>query len=171
MKTIQKSLLKEDYYYEEKPWYDTLPETLSVPNYQTEIFTETMSHKEILDTYNIESYKNIQDAFAVAADCIKTLKNDYNGRIVYFMDGDTRCRLGVCRDSDGRLEVGIRRVSPGGRWSAGSGVLYSAETLIPLKSDTLALKPFDPSENQLDDVINKAIETLKSRGFTITKEF
>lgn len=164
MKKIKKSVLKENYYYECKPFYDALPEKLTVPSYQTEIFTETLSHKEILEKYRIEPYNNIQDAFAVAADCIPTLKNDYNGRLTYFMDGDTRCRLRVYRDSDGELRVYILGVDPDNQWGAGYGVLYSAETSIPLKVDTLKLCDLDPLSEQ------KVINMLKLKGYKITKE-
>lgn len=145
MKKINKSALKEGYYYEYKSWYDALPEKLTVPKYQTEIFTKTISNREILDTYKVEPF-TIEQAFAVAADCIPTLKNDYSGRVIYFMDGDTRCRLSVYRDTDGELEVDVSYVYLFIEWYAGDGVLFSnkvtenlgAEALSP--SETLSLK-------------------------------
>lgn len=168
MKTIKKSALKEGYFYEEKSWYDALPETLKVPEYKTEIFAETLSHKEILEKYKIESYQSIEDAFAVAADSIPTPENDYKGRLVYFMDGETRYRLGVSRGSDGRLRVYVDRVGPDDQWDAGRGVLFSNETLSPGGSvDTLALGRSEPLT--LSDETKNAITLLKSQNFRITR--
>lgn len=165
MKTAKKSLLKEGYYYESKAWYDTIPQELTVPSYQTEIFPKAMTHQEIIDTYHIEPYKNIQDAFAVAADCIPTLLNDYKGRLVYFMDGDTRYRLNVYRDSGGELGVGVYGLDLGLEWNAGDGVLFSNETQILKADDTLALNSFEP----LTIKETQAIEILKEKGFKITR--
>lgn len=161
MKTIKKSLLKEGYYYEFKPFYNSLPATLTIPEYQTEIFPKDMSHQEILDTYKIEPYQSIQDAFAVAADCIATLKNDWKGRIIYFMDGDTRYRLDVFRDSDGRLGVGIDGVNLDG-WDAGYGVLFSNKDPKPLSSATLD----DLGSLSLKDAVKMVLDA----GYVIYKK-
>lgn len=164
MKTIQKSKLKEGYYYEYKSFYEALPDTLTVPQYTEKIFSETISNKNILKTYKIKPYTT-EEAFAAAADKSQTLKeNEY--RILYFNDGNTRCRLCVYRNSDGRLEVSIYGVDPGGQWRAGGGVLYSAETLNSLENDSLTLEHFDPSV----PTQASAIKYLKDCGYKITKE-
>lgn len=47
-----KTNLKQGYYYEEIDLYDSLPDEIEVPEYETEIFSETMTSKEILEKYN-----------------------------------------------------------------------------------------------------------------------
>lgn len=166
MKKINKNVLKEKngYYYEFRPFYDSLPSKLTVPEYRTAIFPKKMTHREIMETYRIMPYSSVEDAFAVIADCIPTLKNDYKGRIAYFNDKDgTPCRLDVWRGDDGRLGLGVDEVGPGGEWSAGGGVLSSNNetgnlgTVDPLSSETLTLTD------------EQCIEQLKSNGYRITK--
>lgn len=158
--TIKKSILKQGYYYESKPFYDALPDTLTVPKYQTEIFSKEMTHQEILDTYKITLYKNIQDASAAAADCIPTLKNDYFGRLAYFMHGDNRYRLYVYRDSVGELGVDIYEVSPGNQWPAGRGVVFSNETENLELSDTVALGNLELRICNIEETLKKIKELL-----------
>lgn len=163
MKTIQKSKLKEGYYYEYKSFYEALPDTLTVPQYTEKIFSETISNKNILKTYKIKPYTT-EEAFAAAADKSQTLReNEY--RILYFNDGNTRCRLGVYRSSGGKLGVDVCGVDPDGQWLAGYGVLYSAETLNSLENDSLTLEHFDPSV----PTQASAIKYLKDCGYKITR--
>lgn len=164
MKTIKKSLLKQGYYYEERPWYDALPETLTVPSYREEIFPKDMTHKKILETYKITPY-TIEEAFAVAADKSKTLQNkEY--RLVYFTDGDTRYGLGVYRNSDGGLEVCVDEVYLDDEWDAGDGVLFSNEPSDTEKPDT---ETIEPSDTLFPLEVGNAINLLKEHGFKITR--
>lgn len=164
-KTIKKSVLKENYYYEFKPFYDTLPDELAVPSYRTELFPKAMTNKEILETYNIIPSKNIEGAFAMIADCIPTLKNDYKSRIAYFIDEQgIPCRLDVWRGGYGGLFLYVFEVFPDGGRGAGDGVLVSNETETlstddTLSSDTLALT----------DETKNAIALLKTQGFRNTR--
>lgn len=139
-KTIKKSVLKENYYYEFKPLYDTLPEKLTVPSYHTEILPKNMTHKEILETYHITPSKNIETAFAMIADCIPTLKNDYKARIAYFLDENgIPCRLDVWRDDDGELYLDVFKVYPGNERDAGDGVLVS-ENMVQSENEENNIK-------------------------------
>lgn len=160
MKTIKKSLLKSGYYWEYKDFYDSLPSELAVPKYQTEVFTETITNKQILETYKIKPF-SIEEAFAVVADYSEKIKKG-EWKIIYFKDGTTTCRLLVYRHSDGRLEVYINEVNLDRKWGAGNGVLFSNETLE--SDNSLSL---DNSESL---TLESAIKICKENGLKITRE-
>lgn len=171
-KTIKKSILQSGYYYEFRKLYDALPDDLEVPEYRTEIFDGTISHKEILKTYEVEPYANAADAFAVIADCVPTLKKDGKGRISYFNDQDgTLCRLSVWRGGGGRLSLYVGRVRLGGEWDDGDGVLASNAPLgTETPSEPLVLGLSDPLRGEPEDLREAvAIRLLKERGFRITR--
>lgn len=174
MKTANKSKLRErnGYYYEFRPFYDALPANLEVPEYRTEIFPRAMTHAEIIREYAVVPYGNVQDAFAVIADCIPTLKNDYKGRLAYFSDTDgTLCRLNVWRHGDGMLSLFVRRVDLDYEWHAGSGVLASNERSDARKeTGALALSPLDPLPPVPEDHQERVyVQELKKRGYRIYK--
>lgn len=75
MTKLKKSLLKSNYYYEINPWYDKCPDILPEVPYQTEIFKETLSHSEIIKTYNILPYDSYEEAAAVCLSLIPDLKS------------------------------------------------------------------------------------------------
>lgn len=147
-KTVKKSALKEKNgcYYEFDDFYNKLPETLKVPEYKTEIFPTVMTHREIIEKYSVRPYENIEDAFAVATDVIKTLKNDYKGRIIYFYDSSkTLCRLDVWRYGGGGLSVGVLEVNLDNKWDAGYGVSLSNNvSKTSSASETESLRDFEP---------------------------
>lgn len=136
MKTIPKKNLKENYYYESKPWYDTMPNKLPIVDYTTVIFPRTMSHREILKEYNIEPY-TVQEAFSVAADLVKKLKNN-DWRLVYFTDNDTLYRFDAWRDVVGQLRVGVNEVGLDGGYGAGGGACLRSKSLSSSPSVSLA---------------------------------
>lgn len=160
MKTIKKSVLKENWYYEYDDIYDSLPEELSVPEYKTEIFNKTISHRDILSTYKVEPYESVGQAFAVAADIIPTLKNDCKGRLVYFKRSGELCRLRVWRNGDGVLRVGVGKVGLGDEWDAGDGV-------------SLSTKSLENSENALGSLdkltLDDAVRVCKMHGLKVIK--
>lgn len=171
-KTIKKSILQSGYYYEFRKFYDALPDDLEVPEYRTEIFDGTISHNEILKTYEVEPYANAADAFAVIADCVPTLKNDGKGRIAYFNDADgTLCRLMVWRNDGGELRLFVSRVDLDAEWHDGGGVLASNAPLgTETPSEPLALGLSDPLRGEPEDLREAvAIRLLKERGFRITR--
>lgn len=155
---VQKSKLKEGYYWEFDNIYDTLPNKLKVPKYQTEIFTETITHKNILEKYKIIPY-TVEQAFAVAIDAIPTLKNDYQGRLVYFKYDDILCGLGVWRLGDGSLRVRVNKVGLGSEWDAGDGTLFSTTPIPSETSDSLTLKSLDTRLKKLESLFNSELLT------------
>lgn len=158
---IPKSNLKENYYYEYTDLYAHLPDKLEVPEYKTEIFTEAITHREILKKYNIAPY-TVEQAFAVAADCIKDLKNDFKGRFIYFKNGDALCRLFVWRDDDGRLDVRVYEVCLDGRCGDGSDWVFLADVTNVTLDNTLE------SSDTLS--LDRAIQICKEAGYKIYKE-
>lgn len=155
MKTIKKSLLKSAYYWEFKSLYDTLPEELTVPEYQEHIFTETMTNKEIMEKWEKEPFTPEQ-AFAVAADYSQKIKKG-QWRIVYFRDKEgLPCRLNVWRDGGGQLSLNVDEVNPGREWGAGDGTLVRNENSasLPLDADTLSLENLDARLKKLEALFN-----------------
>jgi len=162
--THNKQKLKEGYYWECSDFFDKLPENIEVPEYQTEIFTEIISHNEILKKYNIIPY-TLEQAVGVVLDIIPTLKNDYKGRLVYFEYEGTKYRFVAFRDVDGRLFVFVYRCGPGNEWYAGNGASFSNRTLetkplTPSSSDTLTLHPTNTE-------IQNAISICKKAGLKV----
>lgn len=158
---INKNILKSGYYYEEKDWYDTLANELPEVEYKTEIFTETISHNNILKKYNITPYPSYIEAAAVCANLIKDLKNNYKSRLVYFTENNTLFRFFAWRLGDGQLGLGVGKVGLGNDYGAGRGVCFSNIPLIPSdttleSSDTLSLI--------------RAIEIVKSNGYKVFLE-
>lgn len=142
---INKNKLKECYYWEYTDLYDKLPAKLEVPDYEHEIFPKTMTHKEILETYNIAPY-TVEQAFGAALSIIPELQNDWKSKLIYFMNGTTLCRLIMYRGDDGRLGVNVNRVDLGREWHAGNGTLFS-KSFIPSETsplETSTLKHFCP---------------------------
>lgn len=156
---INKSILKSNYYWEFTDLYDSLPDELEVPTYAEHVFTETISHTDILKTY-VKKMFTIEQAFAVAADYAQSGKKDY--RIVYFEHKGVPCRLNVWRSGDGELRLSVRRVNLGVEWDAGDGVLCSTETsepsgpVDPLPVETLTLE--------------RAIDIVVMAGYKVSKE-
>lgn len=164
MKTIKKSLLKEkdSYYYECNDWYSKVPEKLTVSNFKTEIFPRSMTHREILKEYSVIPYNSYAEAVAICASVIPTLKNDYEGRIIYFKENEILYRFCAWRGGDGQLRVGVSRVHLGGECGAGNGVCFSNGNL-------------DTSEKTLSNLdsltLEKAIEICKENNLTVTKVY
>ncbi len=159
MKTVQKSKIKEGYYWEYESLYDSLPKTLTVPEYKTEIFEKPITNKKIIEKYKIVPY-TIEQAFAVAIDCIPTLKNNYKGRIIYFKNGDTLCGLYVYCFDDGLLGAGVDELGLDGEWDAGNGTIFS-NTL-----NTLDSSPLD-SESLM--TLETAIQMCKDAGLEVVR--
>lgn len=142
---MNKNILKEGYYYECKPWYDTLPDEIAETYYKTEIFPKAMTHKEILETYKIIPYNSYFDAAFICISALKDLKNDYKGRSVYFKENDVLYRFNAWRGDGGQLRVNVDEVDLDGEYDAGSGVLFSngisdTSDLTLKPSETLSLR-------------------------------
>lgn len=163
MKTIRKSQLKKNYYWEFRPFYDSLPETLSIPEYSEHVLDKDMTNKKIMETFEKVPF-TVEQAFAVVADYSTKIESG-KYRLVYFRDEDGMpCRLNVWRDEGGKLDLRVIKVFPDGRRSAGDGVLVSNELSEPLASGS------DPlSLGSLDTLA--AIDLLKSQGFTVTRTY
>lgn len=161
MNTNNKSLLKSGYYYETKPWYETCPEELPVPEFKTEIFPRTMTHREILDTYKVTPYASYAEAAAVVLALISALTNDYKGRLVYFKEGGTLYRFVAWRDDVGQLRVSVFETDLDDEWYAEHGVCFSNGTL-----DTC-----DDIVTSLPLELGRAIEVVKSHGYKVIKEY
>lgn len=156
---MNKTLLKEGYYYEEKPWYDTLPETIAEPNpFKTIIFEKDMTHDQILKEYNIVPYNSYMDAAIVCLTIIHTLKNDCKSRIIYFKESNILYRFSAWRDGVGKLSVRVSKVRRGSKYYAGSGACFSN---VPLKSLTEYLSPSDTL------TLESAIKIVKQAGYKI----
>lgn len=157
---MKKSQLKEkrSYYYEEKAWYESCPDTLpKVPEFKTEIFPRAMTHQEILDTYKIIPYSSYAEAAAVVVSIIPDLK--WPSRIVYFKENEVLYRFDAWRDDDGQLGVNVGRVHLGREYAAEYGVAFSNSP-----SDTLdSLSSLDSLE------LSRAIEICKSNGLVVYK--
>lgn len=152
---FHKSILKEGYYWEFKPFYDTLPDELEAPEYSEHIFTKTMTHKEIMETYEKKPF-TMEEAFAVAANYASKAKNG-QWRIVYFRYGDVPCWLNVWREDGGFLNLAVVKVDLDSTWHAGSGVLVSNENLdtVSSNSDTLSLGSLDARLSKVEEVVSK----------------
>lgn len=137
---MNRNILKSGHYYECNPWYDTLPQVIAETDYKTEIFPRAMTHREILDTYNIVPYTSYVDAAVACISALKDLKNDYKGRLVYFKENDVLYRFNAWRDGDGQLDVNVDEVNLDYKYDAEGGVVFSNGT-----SDTsdLTLKTFE----------------------------
>lgn len=155
---MNKSKLKEGYYYEEKPFYDSLPDTLESPEYTTEIFSKAMTHQEILDTYKIKPY-TLQQAAGVTVKVMQTLNNSQY-RVIYFEDNGVLFRFGAWRLGGGQLRVYVCEVGRGYEFCAGYGACFSNDSLEP-KTETL-----EPLET-LD--LARAIGICVINGYTVTK--
>lgn len=128
---MNKSKLKEGYYYEEKPWYDTLPDTIASPEpFTTVIFEKDMTHDEILKEYNIVPYNSYMDAAIICLSIIPDLKNDYKGRIIYFKENDVLYRFYAWRFDSGELNVNIFEVDRGDGGSASYGACFSDDLTL-----------------------------------------
>lgn len=137
---MKKSILKKNYYYEEYPIYDTLPDNLEPLEYTEQVFTKYITHKEILETLK-PTIHSVEDAFRIACTYINNgVKND---KIIYFDYNGTTCRLSVWLDDGGGVEVYVHEVDPDNEYSAGDGVLSrkiletKQETMTPSNSDTV----------------------------------
>lgn len=145
MKTINKSQLKKDYYWEFRPFYDALPDELPVPEYSEHVFERTMTNREIVEAFEKVPF-TVEQAFAAAAEFSERIEKG-QWRIVYFRDIDgTPCRLYVWRDGDGKLHLGVRKVDPDSLRYAGDGVLVSKRRYItlPFETESLDLGSLDP---------------------------
>lgn len=160
MKIIKKSLLKSGYYWEFKDFYSSIPNELSVPKYRMEVFTETITNKQILETYKIKPF-SIEEAFAVATDYSEKIKKG-EWKIIYFKDGTTTCRLDVYRHVDGDLDVNVYKVGPTNEWNAGGGVLFSNKDSQILSSATLG----DLGSLSLKD----AMKVVLDAGYVVYKK-
>lgn len=143
---ISKSKLKEPngYYYEQKPWHETLPDMLDVPEFKTEIFPKPMTHTEILETYKIIPYASYALAAGVIASIIPDLKNSDKGRIVYFKENDVLYRFDAFRDDDGGLDWRVNEVVLGRGWDAGCGACFGNSPSDSEPSDSSILGSFVP---------------------------
>lgn len=157
MKTSLKNLKeKDEYYWEFKPFYDSLPAKLEVPKYSEHIFRVSMSHREIKEKWEKKEF-TIEQAFAVAADYAPKIQNG-QWRIVYFKDTDgVPCRLRVWRGDYGRLRLDVSEVVLDSEWTAGDGVLVSNETSEPLSEDTLSLESLNLRLKKLEALFNPEI--------------
>lgn len=139
---MNKSKLKEGYYYEEKPWYDTLPDTIASPQpFTTVIFEKEMTHDQILKEYKIIPYNSYMDAAIIYLSILPDLKNDYEGRIIYFKENDVSYRFRAWRDDGGQFDVSVYEVRRGYKYYAGDGACFSN---VPLKPLTEPLSPLVP---------------------------
>ncbi len=159
MKTLNKKILKEGYYYESESFYESLPNKLpKAPKYKTKNFTEWISHRDILKKYNITPYPDVLTAASVTVDLIPTLEKG-KGKLVYFNHNGVLHRFNAWRRDDGLLRVRVSKVDLGFKCAAEYGVAFSNS---PLESSTpLSLEPS----------VTSAIELLKKEGYKITKEF
>lgn len=155
---MNKSKLKEGYYYEEKPFYDSLPDTLESPEYTTEIFSTEMTHQEILDTYKIKPY-TLQQAAGVTVKVMQTLDNSQY-RVIYFEDNGVLFRFGAWRFGGGQLSVSVYEVSRGFEYDAGHGACFSNDSLEP---KTEILEPLETLD------FARAIGICVINGYTVTK--
>lgn len=160
MKTLHnKKILKEGYYYEAQPFYDSLPEELPKIKYQTGIFSKSLSHRQILKKYKIVPYETVAEAAAVVLDLIPTLKNDYKGRLVYFKQDAVLYRFDAWRRGGGQLNVFVLKVYLGYKYDAERGVCFSA-------TDTLKLETSSSLETL---TLESAIKMIKEAGYVIYK--
>lgn len=158
---MNKSKLKEGYYYEEKEWYDACPDDLpNAPKYQIEIFPKVMTHKEILETYKIVPYSSYREAAAVVVSIIPTLKNDFKSRLVYFKENEVLYRFSAWRRGGGRLYLYVREVELGNEYGAGSGACFLSNST----SDTSGDSPLDSL------TLPQAIKICKENGYKVMKE-
>lgn len=159
MKTHNKKILKGGYYWEVYPFYDSIPEELPKIKYQTEIFSKSLSHRQILKKYNIVPYETVAEAAAVVLDLIPTLKNDYKSRLVYFKQDAVLYRFDAWRDDDGQLNVDVFKVLLDSKYDAENGVCFSA-------TDTLKLETSSSLETL---TLESAIKMIKEAGYVIYK--
>lgn len=158
MKTLKKSILKSGYYWELKPWYDSCPDELPVAEYKTEIFTDYLTHKEILKKYNITPYDSYAQAASVAVSLADTLKRgEY--RIIYFKEDEVLYRFGAFYYDDSRLDFHVRKVGPSSGYDPGDGVCFG------YPSDTQPLTLSDSDNLTLES----AIKIVWENGFSIYK--
>lgn len=158
-----KSELKEkgSYYYEEKPWYDACPETLpEIPEPKVEIFPRAMTHREILKEYKVTPYASYAEAAAAIAHIKPTLKNDYKGRIAYFIEDGTTYRLNAWRGDDGQFVLRVNEADLDDEWDAEDGVAFSNGTL---DASGTSLSPSDSL------TLESAIALVKSNGYEVFK--
>ncbi len=99
---------------------------------KVQTFKNDMTHSQITaEGQNMDIYEEygIGDGLMLAEDLVRigAINKPGYGVIIYLKEkkGDTRSRLNVYRNSDGKLEVNVDGVGPGDRWDAGYGVLFS----------------------------------------------
>ena len=95
-------------------------------------FLKTLTHGKIIsigEKFKIYKKHNIFDALELTQKLIDTgeIEKKGTGVIIYLEEkyNNSLCRLGVYRNSGGRLRVGVHGVSLGLEWDAESGVLFS----------------------------------------------
>lgn len=144
-KTANKSILKSGYYYEFKPFFDSLPEKVATVAYRESVLTESMKYADILKKFGISPEESFGKAAGIALNCIPTLGNgEY--RVIFFTHDEAPCGLHVWRRVDGDLYLYVYRVDLDRGWLAGHGVLSGTQNetgTLGKVSDALSLEPLE----------------------------
>lgn len=157
METINKRILKTNYYYEFKSFYDSLPDDLPIPtDYIETVLTKITTEKEMIAGKKLLTKIG---AFGLLAYVVKEKKlTKDNWKIGFFNDDDgIPCEFYARLRSDGRFCLDVRKVSESSKWNAGDGFFLSNKTLDTEtqtlgNSDTLTLPNFI---NELKTLIKK----------------
>ena len=131
---IAKKILKTNYYWEFKEFFDNLPEMLSVPEKFIEKTNDkVMTEKEITDGHEFFSK---EEAFGLAA---KMVQDEKEG-LVWFKDGGELCRVNVWRFADGP-NVNVHEFAP----ESSSGM---PATVLSFATNTLIFSVFGHFESE-----------------------
>lgn len=150
MKTISKKILKTNYYYEFKSFYDDLPDELPIPGYIEKANTTWTTEENMVKGNNPFSK---EEAFGLICKFIQDKKEGYN--LVWFKDDKgALCKVDVYLDDDGWC-VTVPGFAPSDSWPAGDVSFFSNKNLDTLSNDSLTLE--------------NAINICKEAGLKITR--
>lgn len=153
-KTINKSILKTNYYWEFKPFYDSLPDQLPIPTnyYETTTTKERTTEKEMIQGKKLLTKIEAFGLLAYLCKEEKLSKETY--KIGFFTDDNgVPCEFYAYLNSGVEFYLNVRKVDESFEWDAGDGFFLSNGDL-ETKNQTLS-----PSETlTLESAENLAIE-------------
>lgn len=162
-KTINKSILKTNYYWEFNPFYDALPDKLPIPTnyYETKTTKDWTTEGEMIKGKKLLTKI---EAFGLLAYLVQENKlSKTNWKIGFFNDDDgVPCKFYANLDSDGEFYLIVDEVNESRKWDAGSGFFLSNGNLETEN------KGHSDSETLL--TLESAIKICKENGLRVIQE-